>query len=136
MTRIHRVQLSLLAAATILGCSSDPRSSGEPQAIVSEWQHYESDFTEDGHVAHREQFIRGNEAINLYYHEGRLLFDERCEGKRYTSRQVWPTQGGPDYTNKIVQDLASPEECFTRATHEAFRFIRTPEYFADHKREV
>jgi hypothetical protein len=122
----------LAALASACGNGSAPARHEERAASASEaleWTHYSSDITEDGHPAVVKYWVRGAEVVRQYWQDGVLLYDERCEGKRASVREMLPAgiDGKPAFNYKEVSDREDAEACFAAATHDELRYLRHPE---------
>lgn len=129
---MNRLFSALVLLPLLAACGTE--SAGQPSGAKAHsqsltWTHYTSEVVEDGHSAVIQFWLRGNEVVRQYWQDGALLYDERCEGRRVSIREMLPS-GVPDkapFNYKEVADREDVNACFAAATHDELRYMKAPE---------
>ena len=106
-----------LALATMgMGCG---QAQTAPEAT---WKHYSAELIDGTTPSHSETWVKGTDAVHRVFSEGKLVYDERCEGKISTVRFFDPItpDNKPAYTSKFTQSNPSAEACLSFATKQEF----------------
>lgn len=129
---MNRLFSALVLLPLFAACGTE--STGQPSGTkahpnASTWTHYTSEVVEDGHAAVIQFWVRGDEVVRQYWQDGALLYDERCEGRRLSIREMLPSRlpEKAPFNYKEVADREDVSACFAAATHDELRYLRAPE---------
>ena len=118
MSRTRAACAGISFALLAVGCAQEPASAPAPA-----WKHYSAELIDNGTPAQLAIWVKGTDVVRRYSRNGKLMYDERCEGLVSTSRYFDPAV--PDnkdpFTSKTVQSNVSPEKCFDFTTYQEFR---------------